>query len=310
MSNIAFIFPGQGSQKIGMLSELLVKHSVIADTFIEASDITGLDMVHLIIKGPEQDLNLTQNTQPVLLAASVALWRLWQEKRDQLPSVVAGHSLGEYSALVCAGAISFTDGLKLVQKRGIYMQEVVKTGDGAMAAVLGLDDDAVVEVCKKVSNSLKAVLSAVNFNAPGQVVIAGDRKAVEASMANLKKAGARKVVLLPVSVPSHCALMKPAADRLEKDLREISIETPTIAVVQNATASFAHTPVDIFKNLVLQLFTPVRWVESIQTLATQGVEVFYECGPGKVLSGLNKRIAKEVPVVSLENSNIFDLSNE
>ena len=308
MNDIAFVFPGQGSQKVGMLAELIVNEPLIAETFDEASEVLGFDVKSLVSEGPDEALNLTQNTQPVLLAASVALWRLWCDKKKQTPSIMAGHSLGEYSALVCAGALSFSEGLLLVRKRGQYMQDAVPAGVGAMAAVIGLDYVVISDVCDKVSTQTGLVLSAVNFNAPGQVVVAGNCEAVEASLPYFKEAGARKVVPLPVSVPSHCALMKPAAERLAKDLDGISIEVPKIPVIQNVSASVVSDPALIRKNLVQQLYSPVRWVESIQLAATKDIKVFCECGPGKVLAGLNKRIVKGVSVIAMESASAFESS--
>lgn len=308
MSDIAFVFPGQGSQKVGMLADLIASEPLVAETFSEASEVLGFDITSIVLEGPEDTLNMTQNTQPVLLAASVALWRLWCERQEPRPSIMAGHSLGEYSALVCAGTLSFSEGLQLVRKRGQYMQEAVPAGTGAMAAVIGLEDATITEVCDKISAESGLVLSAVNFNAPGQVVVAGNREAVDGSLATFKEAGARKVVPLSVSVPSHCALMKPAAERLVEDLSEVSIEVPKIAVVQNVSAEVVSDPALIRENLILQLYSPVRWVESVQAIASTGVEALYECGPGKVLAGLNKRIVKGIPVIAMDCASAFDAS--
>ncbi|MTI14667.1 ACP S-malonyltransferase [Sansalvadorimonas verongulae] len=299
-SSTAFIFPGQGSQKVGMLAEIAAQEAIVNDTLVEASDILGFDLRGMILEGPADALNSTENTQPALLTSSVALWRLWQARGGAQPEFVAGHSLGEYSALVAGGVLSFADAVHLVRNRGIYMQEAVPPGEGAMAAVLGLDDEKVIELCQDTAQDGE-VLSAVNFNAPGQVVIAGSAVAVERAATVFAEAGARKVMPLPVSVPSHCALMKPAAERLAKDLDSIMLSAPSISVVQNVTASVANDVNVIRTNLVSQLSQPVRWVESVRYMVSNGVAGFNECGPGKVLAGLGKRIERSVPVVGMEN---------
>ncbi len=309
MSNIAFIFPGQGSQRTGMLADLIAKEPVVKETLAEASDITGLDIFQLINKGSEDQLNMTQNTQPVLLASSVALWRLWCDKQLVTPSIMAGHSLGEYSALVCAKALAFEDGLRLVQKRGQYMQEAMSDEKGAMVAVIGLDDESVVDICSKIQNESGKVLAAINYNAPGQVVVAGAKEAVELSLSEFREAGARKVVSLSVSVPSHCLLMKPAADRLSEDLCKTTVRKPKIPVVQNVSAVMESNPDLIVENLTKQLYSPVHWVKSIQLIASKNIEIFYECGPGKVLAGLNKRIVKGSSVVYMEDSTAFEVQS-
>lgn len=294
---LAFVFPGQGSQQVGMLAEYAAE-PVVQATFAEAADILGFDLWHMICAGPQEQLNQTENTQPALLAASVALWRVWQARGGQVPAVMAGHSLGEYSALVCAGAISYADGLELVRARGCFMQEAVAPGTGAMAAIIGLDDASVVVACDRAADG--DVVEAVNYNAPGQVVIAGQSAAVQRAMAYAKEAGAKRTIELPVSVPSHCALMKPAAERLAEQLTSVAIQAPTIAVIQNVSASACFDPKQLKTNLVAQLYSPVRWVESVEVMLACGVSRFYECGPGKVLAGLNKRIARQIPVVSLD----------
>ncbi|OQX38626.1 MAG: [acyl-carrier-protein] S-malonyltransferase [Oceanospirillales bacterium LUC14_002_19_P2] len=297
----AVVFPGQGSQKVGMLAEVAASSDVISATFAEASEVLGYDLGQMIADGPAEVLNQTEHTQPALLASSVALWRLWAE-REGVPAMMAGHSLGEYSALVCAGVITFADGLKLVRNRGRYMQEAVPAGTGGMAAVLGLADEEVVRVCSEVASQAGEVLEAVNFNAPGQVVVAGSKVAVEQSVAAFSEAGARKVMPLPVSVPSHCALMKPAAERLSEDLAAVTFSAPIIPVVQNVTAQVVDDVKQIRENLVRQLYSPVRWVETIRLMADSGVTRLYECGSGNVLSGLGKRIERSQAYTSLESA--------
>ena len=300
----AFIFPGQGSQSVGMLAAVVDAEPVVAATFVEANETLGFDLAKMILNGPAEDLNTTCNTQPALLAASIALWRLWQQRGGELPAYVAGHSLGEYSALVAAGVLEFADALRIVRNRGLYMQEAVPAGQGAMAAVLGLEDDKVVALCAEVGQPGE-VLSAVNFNAPGQVVIAGTAEAVQRAIPVLTTAGARKVMPLPVSVPSHCALMKPAAERLAQDLAAIIFAAPRIPVVQNVSATIVISPDELRTNLVSQLYRPVRWVESVQLMVANGINQCYECGPGKVLAGLSKRINRSLAVVALEEMTAF-----
>lgn len=299
MDKLAFVFPGQGSQQVGMLAEYAGVAEVQA-TFAEAADILGFDLWQMISAGPVEQLNQTENTQPALLAASVALWRVWQARHGDVPAMMAGHSLGEYSALTCAGAMSFADGLRLVRLRGRFMQDAVAPGAGAMAAIIGLDDADVVAACAKAADG--DVVAAVNFNAPGQVVIAGQVAAVARAMECAKEAGAKRAIELPVSVPSHCALMKPAAERLAAELANVEIQAPAIAVVQNVSATVCLDPTQLKANLVAQLYSPVRWVESVEVILADGVGRFAECGPGKVLAGLNKRIARRAPIVSLESA--------
>ena len=298
--SLALVFPGQGSQSLGMLSDLASHHSVITDTFKEASDALGQDLWNIAQEGPEAILNSTENTQPVLLTASVALWRLWQQQGGEAPSVVAGHSLGEYSALVCAGAISLADGVRLVRLRGELMQAAVPAGTGAMAAILGLEDAAVVSACEQAAQG--AVVSAVNFNCPGQVVIAGDKAAVERGVDACKEAGAKRVVELPVSVPSHCALMQPAAEKLAEALAEIEISLPVIKLIHNVNASTCEDVAELRELLVQQLYSPVRWTESVQAMLALGVDRTVECGPGKVLSGLNKKVDRTLTVLNIGDS--------
>lgn len=288
----AFVFPGQGSQSLGMLADLSEHFPQVKSTFSEASDVLGYDLWNLVQNGPESDLNQTDRTQPAMLTAGIAVWRCWQHQSPLKPAFLAGHSLGEYSALVAAEAISFTDAVKLVQMRGQFMQEAVPSGEGAMAAILGLEDAEVTEICQQASDA--GVVEAVNFNSPGQVVIAGSDAAVKKAIEIATDKGAKRALLLPVSVPSHCALMRPAADRLKRELETVTINTPSIAVIHNASVSSSSDSAEIRDLLTQQLFSPVRWVETIQHLAGNGVTSLVECGPGKVLAGLTKRIDKTV----------------
>ncbi len=296
----AFVFPGQGSQKIGMLGDLAGRYPAIGESFAEASEALGEDLWKLAQEGPAEEINKTANTQPVLLAASVAMWRAWSGAR---PAVLAGHSLGEYSALVAAGSVSLADGIRVVRARGEFMQDAVAPGAGAMAAVIGLDDDAIVAACEAAAEG--EVVSAVNFNAPGQVVIAGAAAAVERAMEKCKAAGARRCMPLPVSVPSHCALMRPAAERLAEALADVAIAAPEIPVIHNVDAQPASDPDAIRDRLVRQLHSPVLWVDSVRAMAGQGVTALLECGPGKVLTGLNKRIVPDLNTDALEDPERF-----
>ncbi|WP_415896247.1 ACP S-malonyltransferase [Neptuniibacter sp. QD57_21] len=297
---LAFVFPGQGSQQVGMLSELAETHPVIKNTFAEASEVLGYDLWDLVQNGPEEDLNRTDKTQPALLTSGVALWRLWQEQNGAKPAVVAGHSLGEYTALVCAGAISFADGVNLVKLRGEFMQQAVPAGSGAMAAILGLADDAIEKACQEAEQG--EVVSPVNYNCPGQIVIAGEKAAVDRAIENCKEAGAKRAIPLPVSVPSHCALMRPAADKMAEELSKIEINMPEIDVVQNVTASVPASVEELKENLLAQLYSPVLWTKTIQGLVEQGLESTVECGPGKVLSGLNKKVHKPLSVAAISDA--------
>jgi [acyl-carrier-protein] S-malonyltransferase len=289
--NLAFVFPGQGSQSVGMLTQLAASYPEVKQTFDKASFVLGRDLWNLVSNGSEDDLNQTQNTQPIMLAASVAVWEVWCKHSAIRPAWMAGHSLGEYTALVCSGALFFEDAVRLVEARAQFMQEAVPTGIGAMAAILGLDDKQVIEICANVAET--EIVSAVNFNSPGQVVIAGHKAAVERAAAAAKAAGAKRAVLLPVSVPSHCALMQSAADKLDETLQEVALATPKMQLVHNVDVE-SHTAPEVIRNaLKEQLFKPVRWVESIELMHNKGVSVFVECGPGKVLTGLDKRIAKD-----------------
>lgn len=302
--NLAFVFPGQGSQSIGMLASLASAYPQVEQTFQQASDVLGFDLWQLVQNGPEHDLNQTQNTQPAMLAAGVAVWRVWCEKTKIRPAWMAGHSLGEYTALVCSGALGFEDAVKLVAERGRLMQEAVPAGVGAMAAILGLEDHQVVNTCLEVAHG--EIVAAANFNAPGQVVIAGETAAVERAMAALKALGAKRALKLPVSVPSHCGLMEGASDKLNDILQGISMEMPDVTLIHNADVKSHGSPEVIRYALKEQLFKPVRWVETVKFMHEQGVAGFIECGPGKVLLGLNKRIATDAIHLTLFDPETLD----
>lgn len=298
-SNLAFLFPGQGSQKVGMLSDMAEKYSVVTDTFAEASEVLGFDAWDMIQNGEQETLNLTENTQPLLLTSSVALWRVWQQEEGPQPSIMAGHSLGEFSALVCSGSIQFADGVDLVRDRGRFMQTAVPVGQGAMAAVLGLDDADIDNICSSISKN--DVVEAVNYNSPGQVVIAGTVAGVDAAIEACKEAGAKRAMPLPVSAPFHTSLMKPAGEQLEEKLSSIMIVPPSIPVVHNVHAQTETNAEEIKKLLVQQIYSPVKWVSCIEAIASSGVTSTVECGPGKVLAGLNKRINKSLSSASIES---------
>ena len=287
--SFAFVFPGQGSQSLGMLSDFADVSSVI-ETYAEASQVLGYDLWALTQSGPEALLNQTDKTQPAILTASVALWRHWLSEGRVAPTLVAGHSLGEYSALVAAGCLAFSDAVRLVERRGQLMQQAVPAGVGGMAAVLGLEDADVLAACQEASQG--DVVAGVNFNAPGQVVIAGHAKAVERAIDLCKAKGAKRAMALPVSVPSHCALMKPAAEQFAESLDAVRWAAPVMPVVQNVTAAVVSDLESLKHNLLAQLYSPVRWVESVITLHQKGITDLVECGPGRVLSGLNKRCIK------------------
>ena len=299
-ADIAFVFPGQGSQSVGMLAELGAVHPIVIETFAEASSALGYDLWHLVQHDNDGQLNQTHITQPALLASSVALWRLWLQQGGVTPTVLAGHSLGEYSALVCAGALDFSDALKLVEARGHFMQAAVPPGEGAMAAIIGLDNAAIADACQQSAHG--EVVAPVNYNSPGQVVIAGSSAAVERAMIACKDAGAKRALPLPVSVPSHCALMLPAADKLSAMLKGIDIKTPAIPVVQNVGATVATSSESIASNLVAQLHQPVLWTQCIEAIADSGANLVIECGPGKVLNGLTKRINKTLQSASINDA--------
>lgn len=297
----AFVFPGQGSQSVGMLAELAEQFSIVADTFKQASDALGYDLWQLVSEGPEEQLNQTDRTQPAMLTAGIAVWRVWQSQSAIKPDYFAGHSLGEYSALVAAGAIDFTDAVKLVEKRGQFMQQAVPAGEGAMAAILGLEDQVVRDLCSQAA--ARGVVEAVNYNSPGQVVIAGSTPAVQQAIELAKEQGAKRALQLPVSVPSHCELMKPAAEQLAAELENIDVRMPGTVVIHNASVTAAGDTAELKQLLAQQLYSPVRWVETVQWFAAQGVENVVEAGPGKVLAGLNKRIDKTLTALPL-----FDLA--
>ncbi|WP_029653922.1 ACP S-malonyltransferase [Marinobacter daepoensis] len=295
----AFVFPGQGSQSVGMLSAAAETWPMISETFDEASNVLGYDLWHLCQHGPAEELNKTMITQPALLTASVALWRQWCVSDGPRPDFVAGHSLGEYSALVAAESLDFIEAVRLVQLRGELMQDAVPEGQGRMAAILGLDDADVIAACQEAAEG--DVVSAVNFNAPGQVVIAGSAAAVERAIELCKTRGARKAMPLPVSVPSHCAIMKGAAEQLAEALEDIRFNDAVIPVVQNVNAEPATDAGVLKANLLKQLYSPVLWTDSVQKLSSDGVGVAVECGAGKVLAGLIKRIDRSLPVYGIES---------
>lgn len=296
---LAFVFPGQGSQSVGMLNALAAEQPLVKETFAEASAALGYDLWTVVEQGPADKLNQTVVTQPAMLAAGVAVYRVWEKLGGAKPSAMAGHSLGEYSALACAGAMAFADAVKLVADRGRFMQEAVPAGQGGMAAIVGLEDDQVRALCEQ--NAGGEVLNPVNFNSPGQVVIAGTAAAVARAVANAKAAGAKLAKPLPVSVPSHCALMRPAAERLRDRLAGVAIQAPAVPVIHNYHVQRENTAEGIRAALVRQVESPVRWVETVKKLEADSATRILECGPGKVLAGLNKRI-----VASAEVGSIFD----
>jgi [acyl-carrier-protein] S-malonyltransferase len=285
----AFVFPGQGSQSVGMLNAFSDR-AVVRETLQEASDALGQDIGKLIAEGPAEELNLTTNTQPVMLTAAYAMYRAWREAGGAAPALVAGHSLGEYTALVAAGALSFRDAVPLVRFRAQAMQTAVPVGVGAMAAILGLDDDTVRAVCAEAARESAGVVEAVNFNAPAQVVIAGHKAAVEKACELAKAKGAKRALPLPVSAPFHSSLLQPASDRLREYLASVDVKVPQIPVVNNVDVAIVSEPAAIKEALVRQAAGPVRWVECVQAMAKQGITHLIECGPGKVLAGLTKRI--------------------
>ena len=309
MKKFAMVFPGQGSQTVGMLVELAGDYPIVQETFKQASEVLGYDLWQLVQEGPAEELKKTWQTQPALLTASVAVYRVWQQKYPALkPEVMAGHSLGEYSALVCAGVLDFQDAVKLVELRGKLMQQAVPEGTGAMYAIIGLDNDAIINACKQAEQG--EVVSAVNFNSPGQVVIAGAKTAVERAAALCKEAGAKRALPLAVSVPSHCALMKPAADQLSVSLESITLKAPVVAVLNNVDVKAETDAVAIRNALVRQLYSPVRWTETVEKMAQNGVEVLVEVGPGKVLNGLTKRIVDSLQAVSVNDVKSLDSIEE
>ncbi|MFN8992030.1 MAG: ACP S-malonyltransferase [Betaproteobacteria bacterium] len=297
--NLAFVFPGQGSQSVGMLT-VYADHPVVEQTLVEASEALGQDLVALVRDGPEDALASTVNTQPVMLACDVAVYRAWRAEGGPDANVLAGHSLGEYAALVVAGVFEFADALRIVRLRARAMQEAVPEGQGGIAAILGLDMDGVRASCVEASDG--DVVEPANFNAPGQVVIAGARAAVERAIAAAKARGAKRAVMLPMSVPAHCALMRPAAEALARHLDAVSMHSPAIPVVNNADVAAPADPARIREALVRQLYSPVRWIEVVGELRVRGTTHILECGPGKVLQGLVKRIAPDIPSWTLASS--------
>lgn len=298
MTKTACVFPGQGSQSVGMLKELADSHPSVLDTFKEASDVLGYDLWDLVQNDADGKLNETHITQPALLAGSVATWRVLEAQGIEV-SYLAGHSLGEYSALVCGGAMSFADAIKLVEARGQYMQEAVPAGAGAMYAIIGLDDNTIANVCHQTAIATGDVVSPVNFNSPGQVVIAGEKVAAEQAAAACKEAGAKRALPLAVSVPSHCELMRPAADVLEDALATLNVHTPAINIINNVDVTIETDGASIKSALVRQLYCPVQWTRTVEYLAAAGVERIIEVGPGKVLTGLNKRINKSLESIAV-----------
>ncbi|MFS1539388.1 MAG: ACP S-malonyltransferase [Candidatus Phlomobacter fragariae] len=300
MSNFAMIFPGQGSQSLGMLADLAKEFAIVKETFAESSNILGYDLWDLVQNGSEEELNKTWKTQPALLSASVAIFRVWQEKKGKMPKLMAGHSLGEYSALVCANVIDFKSAVKLVELRGQLMQESVPEGMGAMYAIIGLDNESVLASCQQAEQG--QVVSAVNFNSPGQVVIVGEKSGVERAVALCKAAGAKRTLPLSVSVPSHCALMQPAANKLAQALEVVVFNKPNIAVVNNVDVKIENSVDGIRHALVRQLYNPVRWVEIIEFMAEQGIVQLLEIGPGKVLTGLTKSIVSTINSAAINDT--------
>ncbi|MDX7985769.1 ACP S-malonyltransferase [Xenorhabdus sp. 12] len=299
MSDFAMVFPGQGSQSLGMLADLATEFPLVEQTFAEASAVLGYDLWALVQQGTVEELNKTWKTQPALLAASVAIWRVWQEEGGKAPSIMAGHSLGEYSALVCAGVIEFSQAIKLVELRGKLMQDAVPEGQGAMYAIIGLDNESIAKACDEAAQG--QIVSPVNYNSPGQVVIAGEKDAVERAGAACKAAGAKRALPLSVSVPSHCALMKSAAEQLAVALQAIEFNQPLFPIVNNVDVKVEKSADAIRDALVRQLYNPVRWTESVEYIAAQGVEQLLEIGPGKVLTGLTKRIVDTVSAAAVND---------
>ena len=308
MTRFAYVFPGQGSQSVGMMTDWGEHQAVVSDVYAQASEALGYDLWSLTSQGPVEQLNQTEVTQPAMLCAGVASWRIVSQQLAMPPAaMMAGHSLGEYSALVCAGSLDLGDAVSLVARRGQLMQSAVKAGEGAMAAIIGLDDAAVREACARVSDG---VVEAVNFNAPGQVVIAGESAAVESAMANAKELGAKRVLPLPVSVPSHCSLMRGAASQLAAELETVTIDMPQVTVIHNHGASVANSVAEIRERLKMQLYSPVEWVASVQAMHGQGIEVLIECGPGKVLTGLARRIEKSLQAYAIYDNASLDQTRQ
>jgi len=298
-TELAFVFSGQGSQKIGMLADMAATFPIVNKTFAEASDVLGYDLWDLCQNGEQEQLNATETTQPLLLTSSVALWRVWNEKQGKRPALLAGHSLGEWSALVCADVLAFSDAVDLVRKRGAYMQAAVPKGEGSMAAVLNMEDEKILAVCKEASGL--GVVEAVNFNSPGQVVIAGQVAAVDKASELLKAAGAKRVLPLPVSAPFHTSLMKPAAENMAKHIAATVFRSPSIPVVHNVNAKTSTDPEAIKELMIQQIHHPVLWVDCVKALVNAEIKTVVECGPGKVLCGLCTRIEKELTAFGIED---------
>ncbi|MEM8498304.1 MAG: ACP S-malonyltransferase [Pseudomonadota bacterium] len=304
LETLAFVFPGQGSQSVGMLGELAAREPMVEETFVEASDALGFDLWALAKEGPGETQNLTENTQPLVLTASVALWRVWSQRSEHRPAQMAGHSLGEFSALVCAGALPFAEAVDLVRQRGQFMQTAVPVGVGAMAAIIGLADEHINEACEQAAAN--EVVAAVNYNSPGQVVIAGHAAAVQRAADLCKEAGAKRALPLPVSAPFHTSLMKPAGEQLDRVLQGISVCAPAIPVIHNVHAKAEQDPEKIRQLLVEQISSPVPWVSCVSALTANSAEHLVECGPGKVLSGLTRRIDKSLTSSNLQTVEDFD----
>jgi len=304
MIKTAFLFPGQGSQSVGMMSALAEEFNQVSTTFEEASAVLGYDLWAMVVNGPAEELNKTEVTQPAMLVSGIATWRIWQELGGAQPDFLAGHSLGEYSALVAAGVMLFSDAVAIVAERGRLMQQATPAGTGAMAAVLGLEDQALRDICNEVAGD--EIVACANFNAPGQVVISGNKDAVETAGELAKQAGARRVLPLPVSVPSHCLLMKPAAAKLQELLLNVRFSDSALPVIQNADVRSYADAEQVREALARQLWQPVRWTETIQSLLNSGVSRFVECGPGKVLAGLNRRISKQSTVFALTGRAVIE----
>jgi len=303
LQHLALVFPGQGSQKVGMLAELAEQFSVVKDTFSEASDVLGYDLWQLVQEGEQEALNQTEKTQPALLTSSVAIWRVWNEQGGAAPALLAGHSLGEFSALVCSGVISFADGVSLVQQRGAFMQSAVPAGEGAMAAIIGLSDEQINEACETAAQG--QVVNAVNYNSPGQVVIAGHTDALNRAMENCKAMGAKRAMPLAVSAPFHTALMKPAAEKLAEKIQATTFNVPNIPIVHNVTSATEQNPEAIKSLMVEQMYSPVLWTSSVEKMVADGITATVECGPGKVLCGLNKRIHKPLQGLPTETPDML-----
>lgn len=307
MSKFAMVFPGQGSQAVGMLADLAPLYPVVEQTFQQASEVLGYDLWDLVQHGSAEELGQTHRTQPALLTASVALYRIWQQKfPEQQPALMAGHSLGEYSALVCAGVLDFQEAVKLVELRGQAMQSAVPAGTGAMFAIIGLENEAIIQACQQAQTETGEVVSAVNFNSPGQVVIAGTKMAAERAGELCKAAGAKRALPLAVSVPSHCELMKPAADQLAEALVNVTLNAPQVPVINNVDVQVESKASAIRLALVRQLYSPVRWTEIVEKMAQEGVTTLYEIGPNKVLTGLTSRIDKTLTAKAVNDVASFE----